>query len=108
MLKSEYGFATGFDAAFSKPTTEQPARAALEIVGATDTADVSRHLGFFLAAGRGFVLDERPVDGLAYTKMRCYAGWVPLNANGPMRIASVASIAPAFAASGGYELRGSQ
>ncbi len=40
---------------------------------------------------------------------RCgYAGWVPLSANGPTRIASVASLAPAYAASGGYELRGGQ
>lgn len=38
-----------------------------------------------------------------------YAGWVPLSANGPARIASVASMhAPAYAASGFYELRRGQ
>jgi hypothetical protein len=38
-----------------------------------------------------------------------YAGWSPLSADGPARIASVASIrVPSYAASGCYELRGSQ
>jgi len=51
MLKSEYGFATGFDAVFSKPTPQQkPASAAA----------ASRHLVFFPAGTRGYVLLERP------------------------------------------------
>ena len=58
LLKSEYGFATGFDAVFSKPDAPSaPQTTALKIV---DPADASRHLVFFPAAGRGYVLLERP------------------------------------------------
>ncbi len=93
MLKSEYGFATGFDAVFSKPDAppspqapaiEQPASAALKIV---DPADASRHLVFFPAAGRGYVLLERPGPAPAVGDV------VDTSANGGSAVTSVTKVA---------------
>jgi hypothetical protein len=51
MLKSEYGFATGFDAVLAKPTPRTTPASAVT---------APRHLVFFPARGRGYVLLERP------------------------------------------------
>ncbi len=173
MLKSEYGFATGFDAVFLKPedapaapqtgsapqVTEQPARAALKIVDAVepdtapagqpneerdriaeytrrlelqlaeaktaieasrlahetetselrasivqleaerdtapdtsassaDPTDESRHLVFFPAVGRGYVLLERPGPAPAVGNV------VDTSADGGSAVAYVTKVAP--------------
>jgi hypothetical protein len=88
MFKSEYGFATGFDAVFSKPedppgsspspaaaspATAQPARPLLTIVDPIENdapavpddeehvaaLELERHFVFFPAGARGYVLLER-------------------------------------------------